>query len=210
MMEPASGGGGFTVNANPDQSVLTQSTHDMTDWFFQSGRNAGGNNSNEDPHQPLSAIPIDGGGSYSNEIYAFSGTNDRFLAYKQTLSGDYTVSFKIIECGGGGGSSNPPKDILPSNGSSPGSNQMGGLGGNNDWMGNLADPPYYRPIHLAYTSTAPPPNGSPWSATWTEITTVEIHGHPDDGSLPSGAPAPNIDRDSFRSFSYAVTLPAGS
>ena len=143
---------GSSVTANPDNNTSAEATQDTTNWYYFSGNAGTGNNTGEDPKQPIAPVPINGGGNYENEIYSFvGGGQERILAYKGTYSGTVTVAFKIIECGGGGGASNVPRSIaMPDGTVYPANNAMGGQSGGFDWMGNITSgqyDPMFRMVH---------------------------------------------------------------
>ena len=199
------------VTANPDSDTGTESAQDTNNWYYASG-NATGNNNSEDPSQPFSGVPIDTGGTYENEIYSFTGGGaERILAYKQPTVKEttVTVTLKIIECGGGNGAV-PQRIKLPNPSSTASGAYMSS--GTYNWIGNFTTMGPYKPIQIAYTTTAPGTtgNGQNWdgSATWTPIAGTDMHGH--SAPLPTGVIAANIDRTEFKSFSFTFTVPAGA
>ena len=196
---------GTSVTANPDSDNTSEGSQDLDQWYYFSGNAANGNNTAEDPKQPSSAVPVDGGTSYANEIYAFTGGGaERIIASKTSVSGTVTVSFKIIECGGGG-SAVPARIYNPDGGTS--GNAMGGASSARDWLGGSGD--QYDPIQLVTTTSSPPggQTNNTWSATWTAVALTDIHGH--GGSHPNASTA-NIDRTEFKIFTFTITVPPNS
>ena len=161
---------GNSVTANPDSNTGTESAQDTTNWHWvSSASGTAGNDSGEDPKQPSSGIPINGGGTYGNEIYPMGGGSGatRLLAYKQAITGSRTVTFKILACGGGGGG--VAANVFNPNGTNAG-NAMGGTS-TKEWIGGGSDP--YRPIQLVYAT-----DGFGHDANWQKVPgSSDIHGH---------------------------------
>ena len=189
-----------TISANPTNTEAM----DGNNWYYLAGDGSAPNNTNYQPRIPLSSIPIDGGGSWSDEIYTFFGTppNDiRMFSHKQGLTGTVTISFLIIG-GGDVGSGGTTNDIKLADEPTATSNSHGTLGAPNkhDFTGGAADP--YFPVKLMYST-----DGFTYQSTWVQYGSYEYHSHY--GSHPNAGSA-NITNSAFTRVDVTVSGISGT
>ena len=198
VMEPTASGTTATLQstANPTTSETTPS-----DWSYFSGLTNNSHSSSFEPRNPIQAIPIDGGGTWNSEIYAFEGSgvvngvdSMRILAHKNTISGDSRLEFMLI--GAGAFNSDHTQPHVAGDIKRPGfpnptvfPNHTMGFNGFN-WSGGSSDP--LRDIKVMVATTG-------YGATddWTQVGSVTYHAHPP-GHPNSGTR--NLNQHQFESF----------
>ena len=204
LMEPASGGSVTATlesSANPTTSETTPN-----DWEFISGGTNNASSTSYQPRFPIIKIPIDSGGYWEDEIYAFEGSgtgNMRLLSHKAALSGDHRLEFMLI--GGGNVNSDSAQTYFAGKIKRPQYPSATGYPYTLEhpafvWSSGSSDP--IRDIKVMVATT-----GYGATDNWTQVGSVTYHAHlpnhPDSGTR-------NLNQHQFESFSVDITGISGN
>tara|TARA_B100000214_G_scaffold374166_1_gene356188 strand:- start:719 stop:2071 length:1353 start_codon:yes stop_codon:yes gene_type:complete len=132
---------------------------------------------------PVSAIT---GITTTTPILTFSGSRRRMLSFRTKISGEFTITFKIMS-GGNHPTSGTEADKIRQS-----ADVLSFGHANNAWSGY---PSRNNPVYLAYNTTTHQITGG----TWTPISTLRAY---------ASSGAEDFNNQQFTSFSVTYTLPA--
>jgi len=202
MMEPAGGSSSTLLSsANPTSANTTPN-----DWHYLSGDSGTNTNANYTPNFPIQKIPIDDGGFWEDEIYAFCGSGSgimRVLSNKTGLTGDHRLEFMLI--GGGNHNSDSNEVYIAGNVRKP--NQPNATGypytfqhQNFVWITGASDPLYDIKVMVATT-------GYDHDDDWVQVGSISYHAH---GPNHPDSATRNLNQHQFESFSVDITGISGT
>ena len=197
--------------ANSYSAAPTNGTYDRNEWYYIPGNSQSSTNTAYEPRTPTSPVPVDDGSTTNSAFYTFwagniSVTNvERMISLKTGVTGDVTISFKIIAGGnndGSGGNNTTVTETIPlANQASTFPSNFADA--NQTWTGGSVNSD--SPVQIAYATT-----GFEQSDNWTPVsatTSTNFRGH---HSNHSNAADQNINVQECTTVSYTITGISGT